>query len=107
MGGHPVRTARLVATAAVVSCLLALLAPIPARSDAHIHRATPVVKFSAAGQIVAQHIAARLDTAAAPSARTGDHVDARGAASTSISSWISSQHTADTALPRGPPAHRS
>jgi hypothetical protein len=107
MGGHPVRTARLLATAAVVSCLLAILAPVPARAGAPAHRVTPAVKLCAVSQTAAQHVTARLDAAAVPSAGTGEHVDVPGATSTSISSWIGSQRTADSALPRGPPAHRS
>lgn len=107
MGGQRIRTARLIATAATVSFLLALLAPVPVRAGAPAHRVTPVVKLSAVGQIAPQHVAARLDTAAVPSAAIGEHVDVRGATSTSISSWISSQRTADSTLPRGPPAHRS
>jgi hypothetical protein len=107
MGGHPVRTARLIATAAVISCLLALLAPVRATAAVHPHRVTPVAKLAAASPTVAHHVGDRLDTAAAPTANMGQHIDFRGAASTPISSRISSQRTADTALPRGPPAHRS
>jgi hypothetical protein len=107
MGGHRIRTARLIATAATVSFLLAVLAPVPARAGAPAHRVTPVVKLSAVGQIAAQHVTARLDTPMAPSAGSDEHIDVRGATSTSISSWISTQRTADSALPRGPPAHRS
>lgn len=107
MGGHPVRTARLIATAAVVSCLLALLAPVRANAAVHPHRVVPVVKLTAASPTVAHHVGARLDSAAAPSTGTGHHIDVPGAASTPISSRISSQRIADTALPRGPPVHRS
>jgi hypothetical protein len=107
MGGHPVRTARWFATAAVVSCLLGLLAPVRANAAVHAHRATPVVKLAAVSPTVAHHFGAWLDTAAAPSAGTGDPIDVYGAASRPVSSRISSQRTAATALPRGPPAHRS